>query len=65
MGINNELPGTWEVFKNLLIDFCIGSGIDVLRKYKEEKWSSYVLRLKEWSEFRQLDEDIVFKKLRK
>lgn len=64
-GVSGELPETWEEFKTRLVEFCVGTGIDALRKYKDEKWSSYILRLKEWCAFRSHEEGIVFKKLRR
>ena len=63
-GINNELPKNWEQFKEMIIEFCIGETIENIRKYKDELWSEYIQRLKEWSEKRDISEESVLQKLR-
>lgn len=64
-GVSETLPMSWEEFETELVGFCVDIGIDDIKKYREEMWSSYVIRLKEYCMIRKLGEELVFKKLRR
>ena len=54
-----------EEFKSDVKDWCTGESIDSLKRYIDEKWSSYIKRLKEWSKYRGIDDNHILDKLRK
>lgn len=64
LGVEEQLPETWETFKKMLIEFCSRNSIESLEKFNEEKWSQYILRLKEWTAFHKYDQKEVFRKLK-
>ena len=63
-GSADELPRTWSEFKNMFVEYCTNKGIDNLKKYAEEKWIDYIIRIKNTAEINSLPEIEVIKKLR-
>ncbi|KCZ79048.1 hypothetical protein H312_03567, partial [Anncaliia algerae PRA339] len=64
LGMDNRLPNSWDLFKEFLVEFCAEESIYSFKKYKEEKWSWYLTRLKDWAEKRNFSEYEIFKKIR-
>lgn len=64
LGINKNLPATWIEFKRILIEFRCCLGIEDLYKFKEEKWSQYLMRLSNTAKQYKINEQDVLKKLR-
>ena len=46
LGTAGNLPENYETFKRLMINKCTEKGIMAIRKFKDEKWSSYIERLR-------------------
>ncbi|MGL5706922.1 MAG: reverse transcriptase domain-containing protein [Aeromonas sp.] len=65
MGIENNLPHTWEEFKEFVVGFCVEENLYLIQKYKEESWSRYCVRLYEWCKIHNVSEENLMKKLRK
>ncbi|KAF9760688.1 hypothetical protein NGRA_3052 [Nosema granulosis] len=65
MGIEENLPDSWNEFKKSLIDHCCGSGLDNMIKYREELWSQYCIGLRSMASEKNINEEEVLKKLRK
>jgi hypothetical protein len=65
IGMENGLPSTWEEFKVMIIEFCTGISIFMLKKYGDMTWYDYCVRLKEMAKVRCLPDEEVFRKLRK
>ncbi|EJW04526.1 hypothetical protein EDEG_04219, partial [Edhazardia aedis USNM 41457] len=63
-GITRELPDEWESFKTEVKNYCLGQNLSDLKRYYNEKWSNYVLRLQDWVDYRSIDQKEVLKKLR-
>jgi hypothetical protein len=55
----------WTGFKSKIIEYCRGETVENLRKFKDEAWSEYIIRLRDWCMFRNVCEDDVFEKLQK
>jgi hypothetical protein len=45
-------------------DFCCEQGIESIVKYREEPWSRYFERLKEWAKVRNHPEEKILKRIR-
>jgi hypothetical protein len=63
-GIDEDLPKSWEEFKEFIVEFCCDQGIESISKYRDEPWSMYFTRLKEWAMSRNYHEEKVFKRIR-
>lgn len=63
-GIKDELPTSWNEFKEFVIDHCTGESIDNVFKYENETWLAYLKRLYEWSRLRNLNEEIALRRMR-
>lgn len=44
--VDNTLPKTLEPFKEAVVDWCTDTDIQSMRRYKNEKYSRYVERLR-------------------
>jgi hypothetical protein len=64
LGVESKLPSDWDAFKEFVIGFCTNKSIYDLRKYEDEVWSEYVLRITEWARNRNFSEDVVLSKMR-
>jgi hypothetical protein len=64
LGIENDLPNTWEEFKTLIVEFCTEESLTSVEKYKDESWSKYFCRLKDFAKIHKISEERIFKKLR-
>lgn len=60
---DNSLTNGWEEFKVMFIDFCTFTAIEDLRKFKGEKWSSYLSRLYEFGMSRGIKVETILNKL--
>jgi hypothetical protein len=65
MGIRDELPKSWDEFKLFVINFWIGESLNDKRKFSDENWSSYVVRLYEWVISHGYSDASIFDKIRK
>jgi hypothetical protein len=64
MGVEGELPKTWDLFKDFVIGFCIESNIHSVFKYNNEEWIDYFIRLKDLAHLRGWSEEAVLRKIR-
>ncbi len=64
MGAENKLPDNWDDFKSQLVDICCGENLSMIKKFKEEKWSEFLKRLKLLAKSKGIDEDEILKKIR-
>jgi hypothetical protein len=58
------LPNSWDHYKDFVIEYCCEEGIENIVKFKEEKWSAYMLRLKDWVDKKKYPEEKALKMLR-
>jgi hypothetical protein len=45
--MEGRLPADWEEFKRMIIEFCVGKSINDIKKYADETWYEYCVRLGE------------------
>ncbi|MGL5709134.1 MAG: reverse transcriptase domain-containing protein, partial [Aeromonas sp.] len=64
LGIDDNIPSSWENFKSFIIDFCLEQSINIVRKYNDERWSEYCLRLKQLAIQKNWTEKEVLRKIR-
>lgn len=64
MGSTDKLPKDWAGFKEAVISYCISSGLQNQRKFKEELWHEYIARLNEWADVKGYRQEDVIEKLR-
>ena len=64
LGVEERLPVSWTTFKEFVVSYCTEQGIDSVRKFGEETWSKYLLRLREWARMRNIPDESIFKKMR-
>lgn len=64
LGVNNNLPNDWEEFKERLISFCSELGIEDIKKYADENWSSFLIRLQGMGKLKNINEETILRKLR-
>ncbi|KAF9746903.1 hypothetical protein NGRA_3521, partial [Nosema granulosis] len=64
-GSEQNLPTDWEEFKKQIINMCTEQALESLFRYKDESWSSYIMRLRDIGISNCVTEEEVFKKLRK
>jgi hypothetical protein len=63
-GINNELSDTYEGFKQQMTEFITMDSLEDFKKFSEEKWSSYLTRIQEYSNLRKIEEAQIFRCIR-
>ncbi|KRH92972.1 LTR retrotransposon, partial [Pseudoloma neurophilia] len=64
VGSKGNLPGTWEEFKELFTQECVGTSFGTLKRFDDEKWTEYFRRVSEISEHRKIDKSKMIEKLR-
>lgn len=64
-GSKEELPPTWEKFKEEFLFECTGKSFEQMKRYKEETLSDFIIGLRKTAENRKIDNDTILKKLRK
>lgn len=45
LGSNNDAPETWKDFKKLIGDWCTSVYLNSMKRYLDEPWSKYLVRL--------------------
>lgn len=63
--IGEEAIKTYEDLTNLLFNYCTGKGIENIKKFREEKWSEFLHRLRLEAEYRKVKEEEIIIKIRK
>ncbi|EJW03067.1 hypothetical protein EDEG_02546 [Edhazardia aedis USNM 41457] len=54
-GANNELPEEWALFKKQVSDFCCERDISQLKKYKEESWEDFIMRVRDFATLQKIE----------
>ncbi|KCZ74129.1 hypothetical protein H311_04907, partial [Anncaliia algerae PRA109] len=62
--VSGELPENWEILAKEIIDFCTDEDVSSVRKFKEELWSQYIVRLRDWSKINGCSGQKVIKHIR-
>ncbi|EJW04122.1 hypothetical protein EDEG_01602 [Edhazardia aedis USNM 41457] len=62
---DGELPSEWSDFKTKVMDFCLGRDVKHLRKYYDESWEEFLIRIRDFSNFQKIDNKTIFRYLRK
>lgn len=60
-GVDGELPQTWSEFWSAVIEFFTGQTLENIKRYKNEPWTEFFIRLAEWTENRKISNIDVFK----
>ncbi|EJW04649.1 hypothetical protein EDEG_01148 [Edhazardia aedis USNM 41457] len=48
----------------MVMDFCLGRDIAQIRKYREESWVDFLIRLRDFANYQKKSENVVFRYLR-
>lgn len=64
LGVEGKLPKNWDDFKEFVLNYCVEESIFTMEKFKEELWSKYFFRLRDWCKIHNSSEDLMCKKLR-
>lgn len=64
LGASEQLPEKYDQFKNLLLEFVNSEGLEDCIKFKDEKWSQYLRRLKLVADSQKIESSEVIKLLR-
>ncbi|EJW01991.1 hypothetical protein EDEG_03557 [Edhazardia aedis USNM 41457] len=65
LGSDEKLPSDWVHFKKMVENFCLERDLSQIRKYREEGWIDYLIRIRDFVHFQKIDEKSVFQYLRK
>jgi hypothetical protein len=63
-GVAGELPSSWEEFKEVIVSHCTGQDLDSVHKYRDEIWSDYCKRLRNYKLYKNVNENMIYEKLR-
>ncbi|EJW03583.1 hypothetical protein EDEG_02095 [Edhazardia aedis USNM 41457] len=64
LGANDELPAEWSEFKRLVMEFCLERDFSQIKKYREESWVDFLIRLRDFANYQKKSEKVVFRYLR-
>ncbi|KAF9760719.1 Retrovirus-related Pol polyprotein from transposon 17.6 [Nosema granulosis] len=64
-GVDGNLPSEWEEFKCQIVNLCTEQALESIYRYRDEPWSSYIVRLKDKGFSTNIPEEEIFRKLRK
>jgi hypothetical protein len=59
LGVKNELPSSWDGFKDFLIIFCVYKSLFTMKKYIDEFWGKYLTKLVERGSFKIYCENLI------
>lgn len=59
-----NLPTTWQTFKDFVVKFGTNENVSKLNKFIKESWSDYLQQVRDWAQIRRISNEEFLSKFR-